>query len=90
MLSGQIAALHTKLVLGAKSDKCVPLLPRTGSAVRGLAGKARPSMDDGSAGAGLAVGAVQLMQGGLQVLLKLPVTVAGRDWLRQGEQLPSH
>jgi hypothetical protein len=58
-----------------------------GSSVKGAAGKARAAADEGAAAAAAAAAgaASQQLQGGLQVLLQLPLTVAGRDYLRCGE-----
>jgi hypothetical protein len=58
-----------------------------GSSVKGAAGKARAAADEGAAAAAAAGAAnQQQLQGGLQVLLQLPLTVAGRDYLRCGER----
>jgi hypothetical protein len=61
------------------------LLAAAGSSVAKVAaGKARAAADEGAAAATAGVASQQL-QGGLQVLLQLPLTVAGRDYLRSGE-----
>lgn len=55
-----------------------------GSPVKAAAGKARAAADEGAAAAAAGTASQQL-QGGLQVLLQLPLSVAGRDYLRRGE-----
>jgi hypothetical protein len=57
-----------------------------GSSVKGAAGKARAAADEGAAAAAAGAASQQQLQGGLQVLLQLPLTVAGRDYLRCGER----
>ncbi|KAF6260347.1 hypothetical protein COO60DRAFT_899706 [Scenedesmus sp. NREL 46B-D3] len=56
---------------------------RPGSPVKAAAGKARAAADEGAAAAAAGTASQQL-QGGLQVLLQLPLSVAGRDYLRRG------
>lgn len=57
------------------------LWPSSLAGAKGVKGRA--STDDGPALAGAS--AHQLVQGCLKVLLQLPVSVVGRDWLRTGE-----
>ncbi|WIA29671.1 hypothetical protein OEZ86_012155 [Tetradesmus obliquus] len=57
--------------------------PRPGSSMKGAASKARAAADDAAAAAAAGMAGQQL-QGGLQVLLQLPLSVAGRDYLRNG------